>query len=108
MILTRLVNARFGWDYHASRAETKSSDAADFPTDRDDLQVVSATFDYRWRDNMRLEFGYRYERFDGKNFQFDDLGLIPPPSNGTADVLLRNNTDDYDAHVLITSVVYEF
>ena len=109
VVLTSRVGARFGWEYHQGRATTKGNGSAvSFPTVKDDLQVVSAMFDYQWRENVRLEFGYRYEHFAGTDFQYDDLGLIPPPSNSTADVLLRNNTDDYDAQILLTSVVYEF
>ncbi len=104
------LDARLSYHYHWAKAETEASGAAgtavDYPSIKDNLQVLSAMFDHRLRDNMRLEWGYRFERFNGTDFKFDDLGLTPP--EGTADVQMSNNVDDYKAHILLATVTYEF
>ena len=64
-------------------------------------------FDQRIRDRLRFEWGYRFERFHGRDFQFDGLGVIPP--DGTSvDVLLRNEVDDYEAHIFLGTLIFEF
>ncbi|MBW2416798.1 MAG: MtrB/PioB family outer membrane beta-barrel protein, partial [Deltaproteobacteria bacterium] len=79
---------------------------ADYPSIKDNLQVFSAVFDQRLRDNLRVEYGYRFERFNGTNFKFDDVSVIPP--DGTNNVMLRNRVDDYKAHVFLSRLVLEF
>ena len=49
---------------------------------------------------------YRFERFNGTDFKYDDLGLTPPTS--TTDVTMSDNVNDYNAHIFITRVIYEF
>ena len=63
-------------------------------------------FDHRLRSHIRLEYGYRFERFNGTDFKYDDLGLTPPTS--TTDVTMSDNVNDYNAHIFITRVIYEF
>ena len=105
VLIPRVLNARFSWQYHNGKAETRTN-PDDYPSIKDDLSVVAAMFEYRWRENVRLKAGYRFERWNSTDFKFDDLGLIPPiPS---ADVMLSNNVDDYDAHIMMGTIVYEF
>ena len=108
MLIPGKLDALLSWGYHWGRAETKANGAtaSDYPSVKDNLQILSAMFDYRLDDNLRLEWGYRFERWNGTDFHFDDLGLIPP--GGTADVMLSNNVDDYEAHIFLTSITYEF
>ncbi|MBW2282895.1 MAG: MtrB/PioB family outer membrane beta-barrel protein, partial [Deltaproteobacteria bacterium] len=101
------VALRVGYQYHWGKAETEASPSQpDYPSIKDNLQVFSAVFDQRLRDNLRVEYGYRFERFNGTNFKFDDVSVIPP--DGTNNVMLRNRVDDYKAHVFLSRLVLEF
>ena len=109
LLLTEDISALFSYSYHWGKGETNGGGSAtDFPSIKDNLQVFSATFDCRLRSELRLEFGYRFERFNGTDFQFDRLGLIPPASNATADVQMSNNVSDYEAHIVGGRFIYEF
>jgi MtrB/PioB family decaheme-associated outer membrane protein len=108
-VLPDRLGARFAFRYHRGKgASATNGSGVDFPSLEDILYSLGVTFDYRLRENVRLECGYRYERFDGTDFRFDNLGLIPPPSNGTADVMMTNRVSDYRANIIFTSVIYEF
>ena len=106
LVLRQDVSLRLGWEYHWGKAETTATGSADYPSIKDNLQVFSAIFDQRLRDNLRLEWGYRFERFNGTNFKFDDVSVVPP--DGSNNVMLRNRVDDYKAHIFLSRLILEF
>ena len=107
MVLREDVALRLGWEYHWGKGKTETSpSSADYPSLKNNLQVFSAMFDQRLRDNVRVEYGYRFERFNGTNFKFDGVSVIPP--DGSNNVMLRNRIDDYKAHVFLSQLILEF
>jgi MtrB/PioB family decaheme-associated outer membrane protein len=109
MLMPESLDLQLSWQYHWGKAETRTNGlgASDYPSIKDNLQVFSAMFEYRLLEKVRLKWGYRFERFNGTDFKFDDLGLIPPIGI-TNDVFMSDNVDDYRASIFLTSLVYEF
>ena len=109
MVLPEKLDVELSWEYHWGKAETltNGTGASDYPSIKNDLQIFSAMFDYRLQEKVRLKWGYRFERFNGTDFKYDNLGLIPPDGT-TSDVMMSDNVDDYNAHMFLGSIVYEF
>jgi MtrB/PioB family decaheme-associated outer membrane protein len=109
ILMPERLDLELSWQYHWGKASTLTNGtaASDYPSIKDNLQIFSAMFEYRLRENTRLKWGYRFERFNGNDFQYDLLGLIPP-SGSTNDITLSDNVDDYRASIFLGSVVYEF
>ena len=107
LVLRDDVSLRLAWEYHWGKGETvASSGQSDYPSVKNNLQIFSAMVDQRLRGNLRLEWGYRFERFNGTNFKFDDVSVIPP--DGSNNVMLRNRIDDYKAHIFVSRLILEF
>jgi len=49
--------------------------AEDYPSISDRVHAATARITYHLREDLDLEFGYRWERWDYDDFQLDGLGL---------------------------------
>ena len=91
------------------------SDAVDYPAIDDRLQAVTSDLEYRYNEALSFAFRYRWEAYDQKDFQFDELGLSSAssfvegvPVSGSNDVFLANGVSDYNVHILSLSTRLSF
>jgi len=85
---------------------TGGGNGMNFPGLGDTLQIVRARLDFHAREDVTVRLGYRYEKFDLKNFRIDDLDPVEPVS--TTDLFLADRIDDFQAHVFEVSAIWEF
>jgi MtrB/PioB family decaheme-associated outer membrane protein len=98
---------------HANGAPT---DATDYPEIEDTLWGVSSSLRYQYDERLSFVARYRYENYDQKDWQFDELGVTRLTSSvegqpllGTNnDVFLNDGLEDYRAHILSLSAVFQF
>jgi MtrB/PioB family decaheme-associated outer membrane protein len=112
ILIPRLLDAKLSWDYQSGKARTRASGsmgaAVDYPSIKDNLQTISATFSYQLREEIELTAGYRFERFNGSKFQADDQPLLSTFAGVANGLFLLDAVDDYDAHIFVLSMKYRF
>ena len=103
----------------AARPPTTGGDggnAPSWPDIEDVYQMFQAIARYRVNDRWTLKGGWRWEKFQTTNFKLDDLDPFEPRSNingsgmisPSTDIFLGNRLGDYDAHLFMLSVEFNF
>lgn len=86
-----------------TRSTGDAAGAVNFPRLKDVLQSADAVLVYQLRENLAIKTGYRWERFDLKNFRIDDL-----QPGGDQVIFLGEQIDDYTAHIIELSAIWTF
>jgi MtrB/PioB family decaheme-associated outer membrane protein len=105
--------------FFPARPPTTSGDggnAPSYPDIEDTFQSFQAVARYRVNERWTLKGGWRWEKFATTNFKLDDLDPFEPRSNingsgvisPSTDVFLGNRVGDYDAHLFMLSVEFNF
>ncbi len=112
VLIPNQLDAELSWEYQNGRASTRASGdggaAEDYPSVKDNLQILSAVLHYDLRENIAVKAGYRFERFNASNFQRDDEPAFSTFAGTANGLFLRDSVDDYEAHILALSVLYKF
>ncbi len=114
-LLPEKLDAEIGYLVQAGEESTDASgvpggdaagDAVDYPTVDDLLQAVSATLSWKFREDITLRAGYRYEDYNIDNFRDE---LIPASLvDARNDLYLGDVIGSYQAHVFIMSAALRF
>jgi hypothetical protein len=99
------------YDFQQGKVRTHSggnnSLAENFPTTKNNLMLLATTLSYHWSEQLTLKAGYRLERYQQRDFQFD--GIEPySPAIDPSSIFLGNEVRDYRAHIYAISAVFEF
>jgi len=103
---------KFGLDYTYSNTKTEYDLSSPgvaltplpLPDLTSELHSVGLTADYNLQSDIILRLGYRFERYDSKDFALDGVDENDVP--GT--LVLGESAPDYDVHVIGASMVVKF
>ncbi|MGH9887280.1 MAG: TonB-dependent receptor domain-containing protein, partial [bacterium] len=99
-----------------THAHGAPADAVDYPNIDNQLQALFASLSFRLDQSWTFVGRYRYEHYDEKDWQFDQIGVTRLTSNvdgqpllGTNnDVFLQNGLREYHASFFSVSAVFSF
>jgi len=102
----------FGADYVFSKSTGESDIQNDnplppvipYPNLSSRLQSLGLFADYQWRNETKIKFSYRYEKYSEDDWSLDGVG----PSTIPEVLLLGQNSPNYDQHVVGISVLTRF
>ena len=102
----------FGADYVFSKSTGESDIQNDnplppvipYPNLSSRLQSLGLFADYQWRNETKIKFSYRYEKYSEDDWSLDGVGPATIPEV----LLLGQNSPNYDQHVVGISVLTRF